>query len=135
MSNALYDSCVDNVFAALLDFTVGVNFRVIGVTSGYTFSSAHQFLSSVPGGAVRVTAGIAITSPTFTGRKFKFPVVIFPAVTNLAVISAVLLYVHTGSDATSRLLYFCDTATNLPITGTGADISYTPDGTSGLFNL
>lgn len=136
MANFLYDSAVDGTFAGLIDWTAGTNFRIIGLTSGYTPSAAHQFLSSVPGGAVRVTAGIAVATPvSFTGRKFKFPVTLFPAVTNGAVITYVLLYIHTGTDATSKLLYLCDTAATLPITGTGADDSFTPDGTTGLFSL
>ena len=137
MSNFLYNHCVDDTFNGLIDWTTATNFRIIGITSGYTPLATHQYLSSVPGGGVRVTAGIAISglSPSFSGRKFIFGAAILPAVTNGAVITYVVLYIHTGTDSSSKLLACIDTATNLPITGTGQDDSFTPDGTSGLFNL
>ena len=134
MANFSFNHAVDDSFAGLIDWTAGTNFRCIGVDSTYAPDPTHQFLSSIASGK-RKTAGIAISTPSFVGRMFKFSGLLFPALTSGAVVTYVVLYIHTGTDSTSKLLYLCDTATNLPVTGTGADVSFTPDGTLGLFSL
>lgn len=134
MANFLYDIAVDGTFNGTINWATATNFRCIGINSSYTPSAAHQHLSDIISGD-RETAGIAIAGATFTGRKWKFSGLLFPAVTAGHTITYVVVYIHTGTDSTSTLLACIDTATNLPVTGTGADISFTPDGTNGLFNL
>lgn len=45
-------------------------------------------------------------------------------------------YAHTGTDATSELIYFIDTATGLPVTPNGANINWVFDsGANRIFKL
>lgn len=139
MSNKCYDVAIDSTFGRLIDWATGQDssgnpMKVIALNSSYSFNTTDQHLSDIVSGD-RVTAGIAISTPSFTGRLFKFAPFLFPAVTNGATISSVVLYIDTGTESTSKLLVFCDTGLDLPITGTGADISCTPDQTLGLFSL
>ena len=57
----------------------------------------------------------------------------FPAVTGNPA-EAILIYIDTGSAATSRLVAWIDTATNLPVTPNGGDISIQWNA-SGIFQL
>ena len=134
MANFLYDVAVNGTFAGSINWNAGANFKCMGLNSSYTPSTSHQHLSDVASGD-RETSGIAISGASFTGRKFKFSALLFPAVTSGHTITYVILYIDTGTESTSTLLYLCDTGTNLPVTGTGADVSFTPDATGGLFSL
>lgn len=135
MANFLYDIAINLTFAKGVDWTsVSNNFAIVGVSSSYTPSAAHQHLSDIVSGD-RITSPVTVSGCTFTGRTFKFSAALFPAVGSGQVISYVVLIINTGTDTTSTLLEFTDTATDLPATGTGADISFTPDPTTGLFSL
>ena len=129
----MYDIAADNTFEANIAWQTGSNFKIIGVSSSYTPSTSHQHLSDVPSGD-RITSGVAISGCSATGRKFTFSAALFAAVTSGAVITYVIGYIDTGTESTSKLLFCIDTGTDLPATGTGADISFTPDGTLGLFS-
>ena len=135
MANFLYDICINLTYTKQIDWSAGTNFSIIGVTSGYTpSSSADQHLSDIASGD-RVTGIVAVSGGfSFAARTFKFSSTILPAVTNGATITAIVLLINTGTESTSTLLGYFDTGLDLPITGTGADIAVTPDGTSGLFN-
>jgi hypothetical protein len=89
----------------------------------YTFNAAHEFLSSVPVGA-RVAMTASLTGKTFTNGIFKTANTLFPSAAG-AVSEAYIVYIHTGTDSTSRIIQFIDTATGLAITPNGADISLT----------
>jgi hypothetical protein len=99
--------------------------RVILVDAAdYTYSAAHEFLSSVPGGA-RVGVSPALASKTFTNGLFD------AADTTMTGVSGdqsenLIAYQHTGSDATARLILFWDTSIgNSPITPNGGNIDIT----------
>lgn len=48
---------------------------------------------------------------------------------------ALIYYIHTGTEGTSRLVAFLDTGqTGLPVTPNGGDITFTPNA-SGVFAL
>jgi hypothetical protein len=48
----------------------------------------------------------------------------------------IVLYKHTGSDATARLIYLIDTATGLPCTPNGSDITLSwNNGADKIFRL
>ncbi|MNC44515.1 hypothetical protein D3C75_934250 [compost metagenome] len=59
----------------------------------------------------------------------------FTAVTG-ASIEAIVIYADTGTESTSPLIAFIDTATGLPITPNGGDIIVTWDnGTNKIFKV
>jgi hypothetical protein len=108
------------------------NVRVALVDTGvYTYSGAHEFLTSLTG--VVGTAQL-IGSKTFTNGVFNGAGVTYTAVSGASV-EALVIYIDTGTAGTSRLVAFIDTGvTGLPVTPNGGDISITWNG-SGIFAL
>lgn len=133
MANALYPRWKEQ----LLQFTANNNLsagtvKVALVTAGYTYSSTDQFYSSVSASVVGTPQTIG--SKTFTDGVFDGADVTFTAVTGSQAVSLVI-YIDTGSAATSPLVAFIDTSvTNLPVTPNGGDISITWNA-SGIFAL
>lgn len=104
-------------------------------TSAYTYSAAHQFLSSVAAGA-RVGSAVTLASKTLTDGVFDAADVSFTGLTAPPSIEAIVLYVDTGSEATSPLIAYIDTATGLP-TSAGAsqvDVAWS-NGANRIFAL
>jgi hypothetical protein len=134
MANVLYDPGRQAFLEADLDWT-GQDMRVILVDlADYTFSAAHQFLTSVPAGA-RVAVSGALTGKTATSGVADADDVTFTAVTGDPS-EALVIYQHTGVDATSRLVAYIDTATGFPVTPNGGNITVTWDsGANRIFRL
>lgn len=133
MANALYPKWKEQ----LLQFTTNNNLsagtvKVALVDTGtYTYSAAHQFYSSVTG---VVGTPQTLGSKTFTNGTFDAADVTFTAVTG-ATVEALVIYIDTGTAATSPLVAYIDTSvTNLPVTPNGGDISITWNA-SGIFSL
>lgn len=133
MANAIYPKWKES----LLQFTANNNLssgtvKVALVDTGtYTYSSAHQFYSSVSG---VVGTPQTLGSKTFTNGVFDAADVTFTAVTGASA-EALVIYIDTGTAATSPLVAFIDTGvTNLPVTPNGGDITVTWNA-SGIFAL
>lgn len=90
----------------------------------YTFSAAHDFLDDVPAGARVATA--ALSSESWASATFDAGDVTLLAVTGDPS-EVVILYIHTGTESTSRLICYIDTATGLPVTPNGGNITITWD--------
>lgn len=134
MANALYPKWKEQ----LLQFTANNNLssgtvRVALIDTGvYTYSSAHQFYSSAS--AASVGTPQTIGSKTFTDGVFDGADVTFTSVTGNSV-EALIIYIDTGSAATSPLVAYIDTSvTGLPVTPNGGNISITWNA-SGIFAL
>ena len=121
MANARYGYAWQQFLEGNIDWATG-NFKVALVTSGYTPNfSTDQFLSVIGGG------NIVATSANLTGLGAAlFGVATAANVTFSAVsgstASYIVIYQDTGNPATSPLLIFIDTATNLPVTPNGGNI-------------
>jgi hypothetical protein len=101
-------------------------------TGVYTYNAADQFYTSVSSAVVGTPQTIG--SKTFTNGVFDGADATFTAVTG-ASIEALVLYVDTGTAATSPLVAYIDTSvTGLPVTPNGGDISITWNA-SGIFAL
>ena len=101
---------------------VATDVRAICVdTADYTYDPAHQFLSDV-GAPARVAVSAAIQNKTLsaTGLLDADPVTI--AGVSGDRFEAVIFYVHTGTEGTSRLVSYHDSATGLPYTPIGEDV-------------
>lgn len=134
MSNLLYPTFKQ----AAYDGT-GVNLGTADVrailidTGAYTYNAADDFLNDIPGGAQ--IAVVALTGEAWSGGVFDANDATFSAVTGASV-EAVVLYIHTGTSSTSRLIAYIDTATGLPVTPNGGDITVAWDnGASKIFAL
>tara|TARA_R100000544_G_scaffold16105_1_gene7626 strand:- start:1295 stop:1699 length:405 start_codon:yes stop_codon:yes gene_type:complete len=104
-------------------------------TADYTVNiDVDEFLSDVPAGARVATSG-AFTSPTVTLGVADAADIVLSSVTG-DVSEAIVIYVHTGVDSTARLIAYIDSATGLPVTPNGGDITIQWDnGANKIFKL
>ena len=120
MSNTIYDSAREGYLTGVLDWSTD-DVRVVLCDSGYVYSATHDYLSDVPGGARLAVSG-SLTSKTTTGGVADAADVTFTAVPAGDTITSLVVYKHTGSDATSPLILYMDE------TSAGAVINRLTDG-------
>lgn len=132
MANALYPKWKEGVMQASSNTSLGGTVKVALVDTGtYTYSAAHQFLSSLSG-----VVGTAVTlgTKTYTNGAFDAADTTFTAVSG-ATAEALVIYIDTGVAGTSPLVAYIDTgATGLPVTPNGGDIIIQWNA-SGIFQL
>lgn len=135
MANALFDKARQRFLEGQFNWNTDTIKAVLVDTGTYTVNlSAHEFLSDIGSGA-RITVSGAFTGKVTTGGAADANDVTFTSVTG-ASIEAIVLYKDTGTDSTSPLIAFIDTATGLPITPNGGDIIVTWDnGANKIFKL
>lgn len=135
MANALFDKARQRFLEGQFNWNTDTIKAVLIDTGTYTANlSAHEFLSDIGTGA-RITTSGAFTGKATTGGAADANDVTFTSVTG-ASIEAIVLYKDTGTDSTSPLIAFIDTATGLPITPNGGDIIVTWDnGANKIFKL
>jgi phage tail sheath gpL-like len=96
--------------------------------------AADEFLSSIPVGD-RIATSANLTTKTTTLGVFDADDVVFTAVTGDQS-EAVVMIQDTGDAATSPLIAYIDSATGLPITPSGSDITITwADTASKIFKI
>lgn len=132
MANALYPKYKEALLTAGLNLT-SLNVKVALVDTGtYTYSAAHQFMSSVTSGVVARSGNLA--SKTVTNGVFDAADITLTAVSGTTV-EALVLYRDSGSDATSELIAYLDTGvTGLVLTPNGGDVTIQWNA-SGIFAL
>ena len=122
MANALYDKGREGFLDGSIDWDAD-NIKVVLVdTDDYTVNLAtHDNLDDIPAGArvatsgnlasKTVAAGVAdaadVTLSSVTGDQFE----------------AIVIYKDTGTESTSRLIAYIDTASGLPCTPNGGDVT------------
>lgn len=133
MANAIYPKYKEAVLQSAANSSLAGTVKVALVDTGtYTYSAAHEFLTSLTG--VVGTAQTIGATKSYTNGVFDGGDVTFTAVSG-ATVEALVIYIDTGSSATSRLVAYIDTGvTNLPVTPNGGDISITWNA-SGIFAL
>lgn len=98
--------------------------KLVLLSSAYTYSASHQYLSDLTG---VVATSAALTTKTFTNGVFDADDVSLSGVTGSQVV-AMAIYIDTGTSTTSRLMLFIDTASSgLPVTPNGGAINVTFD--------
>jgi hypothetical protein len=97
--------------------------RVVAIdTALYTYSAAHDFLDDVAAGA-RVGTPVALAGKAvLSDGIFDADDPVFTAITGPTV-EALWIYIHNASEAAARLLLWIDTATNLPFTPNGGNVT------------
>jgi len=125
VANAFYGKGRESFATANVNWGTGTGGDAIWVIlvdlADYTVSlTTHEFLSSVPAGA-----RVALAGP-LTGKSCALGVLDGDDATFTTATGdqseALLVYKHTGSDATARLLMLIDSATGLPVTPNGGNI-------------
>jgi hypothetical protein len=132
MANALYPKWKEAIAQNSSDSSLTGTVKVALVDSGtYTYSAAHEFLSSLSG---VVGTAQTIGTKTYTNGVFDGDNVTYTAVSG-ASCEALVIYIDTGVAGTSRLVAYLDTGfTGLPVTPNGGDITVTWNA-SGIFAL
>jgi hypothetical protein len=133
MANAIYPLYKQ----ALLDGSANTDINDLTVkvalvdTGVYTYSAAHEFLTSLTGvvGTAQTIAATTVANGLFDGDN-----VTYSGVTGNSV-EALVIYIDTTVAATSRLVAYIDSGvTGLPVTPNGGDITVTWS-VSGIFQL
>lgn len=132
--NAIYPKYKE----AIIDASANVDINDLTVKCALlqateTYSAADTFLSDITAGAVIGTAQ-TLNNTTVLNGLFDADDVTFTAVSGAQVVT-LLIYIDTGTPATSRLVAWLDTGvTGLPVTPNGGNISVTWNA-SGIFQL
>lgn len=121
MTNSLYPSAREAFLSGSLSWTGSTIKAVLVDTGAYTYSAAHDFLDDIPSGARVATSG-ALTSKTATDGVADAADLSLVGVTG-ATVEALVLFVDTGDQSTSRLIAYIDTATGLPVTPNGGNVN------------
>lgn len=135
MANALYDKGRQRFLEGQFNWLTDTIKCLMVDTAAYTANLAvHEFLSDI-GSSARITAAVTLTSKASAGGAADAADVTFTSVSGPS-IEAIIIYRDTGTEATSPLIAYIDTATGLPITPNGGDIIVTWDnGTNKIFKL
>jgi len=138
MTSAIYPVYKGNLLAGSANYNLNVDTTTDGpycalVTAGYTFSTAHQFFSSVAGNTVGTDQ--RITAPTITQGVFDGGDLTYVAVTG-ATCPFFIIYRHTaGANTTWPLVMYYDTpGGGLPIVPNGGNVTIVWNG-AGIFAL
>ena len=135
MANALYDEGRRAFLGAEIDW-VGTAMRIILVDAAdYTKDLAlHDFLDDVPAGA-REEESVNLTTKTETDGIADADNVTFSSAAGDPC-EQIIGFEETGADATSQVIFNIDTATGLPVTLNGGDVTVTWDnGADKIFKL
>ena len=138
MVNTLYDKGREAFLSGGINWGVGTAGDPIKATlvdvPTYAFSNAHQFLSDIPAPARVATSPAFVNKTVLTGIADADNIT-FVAVTGVQS-EALVIFKDTGTATTSPLIAYIDTATGLPVTPNGGDITVTWDnGVNKIFKL
>lgn len=118
MANAIFPKGKQNLLAGNVDMDAN-DIRVMLVRSTYSYDGADEFVADL--GAVDNGRTGALTGKTVTDGVFDADDTSLTA-TAANASNALVVFVHTGSDATARLLAYIDTATGLPFTPAASQV-------------
>lgn len=135
MANALYDTGRESFLKGEISWSSDNIKAVLVDTATYTVNiSTDQYLSDIPS-AERVATSSNLSSKTTAAGVADAADITFTSVSGDQS-EALVIYQDTGTATTSRLIAYIDTATGLPVTPNGGDITVTWDsGTSRIFKL
>ena len=134
MANAIYPKYKEALISggSNVNLSSGTVKVALVDTGTYTYSASHDFYDDVSAAVVGTPQTIgskSVTSGTFDGADVTFTTV------SGASCEALVIYVDSGSAATSPLVAYIDTSvTGLPVTPNGGDISIVWNA-SGIFTL
>lgn len=134
MANVLFDKGREGILDRTIDMTGDV--RVMLVKSAYVFSAAHEDLADITSGNDNGRSAVLGTK-TYAAGVFDAADTSLTATAAVAC-NALVLFQHTGTDATARLIAYIDTpSSGLPFTpSAGQTVNITWDnGINKIFKL
>lgn len=134
MANALYDKGREAFLLGDIDWVADTIKVTLVDSADYTVDlAAHDFFNDVPSAARVATATLA--SKTATAGVADAADVTFTSVSGDQS-EALVIWKDTGVESTSALIAYIDTATGLPVTPSGSNITVTWDnGANKIFKL
>lgn len=135
MASALYDKGRQAFLEGDIDWLNDTIKVVLVDTADYTVDlAAHDFLNDVPS-AARVATSAALASKSAVNGIADAADVTFSSVSGDQA-EVLILFKDTGTESTSPLIAYIDTATSLPVTPDGNDITVQWDnGANKIFKL
>jgi hypothetical protein len=135
MANALYDKGRESFLKGeILWNTDNIKVYLIDAADYTVNLSTDQFASDIAGAAKVATSG-NLASKTTTAGVADAADITFTAVTGDPS-EALVIWQDTGTQSTSRLIAYIDSATGLPVTPNGGDITVAWDnGSNKIFKL
>jgi len=133
MANFIYTKGKEKFLAGTLSWT-SHDIKLLLVKATYVQNAATDEFLSIIAGADRITGS---TSANFANKAVTGAIATTDPITLTGIAAsqaavAIVVYRDTGVEATSPLICYIDTATGLPFTTSGANISITF--TSGVFS-
>jgi hypothetical protein len=115
MANALFNPGREGFLDGTIDWDTG-DIRVMLVKSAYTFDAADKFIADLPAATADNGRSAALASKTVTDGVADAADTSLVA-TAAAASNALIIFQHTGADATARLIAYIDTpSSGLPFT-------------------
>jgi len=135
MASALYAKALEAFLNKDIDMLVDDIKCVLVDSADYTLDlAAHDFLDDIPAGARVGTSG-NLASKSTTGGVFDAADITITGVSGDQ-FEYIIIYRDSGTASTSQLIACIDTATGLPCTPNGGDITITWDnGANKIFKL
>ncbi len=117
MANQLYPLGKEGFITKQIDMSAD-NIKAILTRDAY--NAADQFLSDI---SDVVATSVNLTSKTVALGVFDSADITYPTVGAAAITNYLVMYQDTGAAGTSRLIAHIDTATGLPVTPDGTNIT------------
>lgn len=135
MANALFDKGREGFLDGTIDWDADDIRCILIDTADDTINLATDDNLDDILAAARVATSGSLTGKTVAAGVADAADVTFSAVTGDPA-EAIVIYQHTGVESTSRLIAYIDTATGLPVTPNGGDITIAWDsGANRIFKL
>jgi hypothetical protein len=135
MANALFDSYRSQCLTADVDLDDAIKLILVDHGVDTPNPAVDDFLDDIAAGA-RVSTSGAFTGKTFTAGVFDANDVTLASVSGSSAESIVIFNDTPATEATKDLIAFIDTATGLPVTPNGGDITVQWDnGPNRIFKL
>lgn len=135
MTNALYDFARESFLEGAIQWTVD-DFRTILIDTAFYSVNLNndKYLSDVSANA-RVIISNALTGKTSNNGIADADDLLIPAVTGPTV-EAIIVFRSTGTESTSELIAYIDTANTLPVLLNGSNVTIQwSDGSNKIFKL
>ena len=135
MANTLFSNARQMFLEAQINWLTDTMKCILVDAGSYTVQvDTHKVLSDISSSA-RIAGPVTLTAKTTAGGAADAADCTFTSVSG-ASIEAIVIYKDTGTESTSPLIAWIDTATGLPITPNGGDIIVTWDnGTNRIFRV
>lgn len=132
MANRFYPKGAEKVFKGAINWEADT-IKVGLVSNGYTFSTAHEFLTDA--GTLIGTAQ-ALAGKSVTGGVFDADDAAFGALAPGDTAKALVLFKDTGNASTSPLLCYLDEVTGFPMATNGGEVTVPwSDGSAKIVSL